>query len=375
MWPMSGAARNQLVQSHTMCARVDVLHAGRSVYTLVPYSGTINAQATRSVMRNLGCTVIDPTGALSGGDIDDLLSPYDCEVAPYRGVLRVPGDLSSAEWVPQGVFRLTARNVMGDGQVQLTGQDRAMLYQGPMSGALAISGGTPIETAISMLLQTRQPGVHMHTWVTGFTCGPLLYAPDIDVWAEAQKLAQSVGGWLFHDRTGDLVFASLLPASTLPVARYAEGELLVSATRQEDSDTIHNVIVMQNADKTITAVAEDDDPSSPTYSRGAYGRRVDVVTNEHVGSMEQAQQAATAQLVQELGRSETVAVTIPPDPGLDPLDAATVHRPLIGLVERTLVAQEVDTSLSAQDAMTVTFRKYILTRDGSTLQTQMDAVS
>lgn len=377
MWPSSGATRNQLAQSHTMCARVDVLHGGKPVFSLSPTAGSTTAQAGRSVMRNLSGTFADPTGSLSGGDIEDLLSPYECELAPYRGVLLVPSDPATAVWAPLGVFKPTGRNAGGDGQVDVTGQDRAIVYQGPMTGALAIAGGTPIEDAISRLASTRQPGVQVHAWVTGFTCGPLLYPPDIDVWAEMQKLAQSVGGWCYHDRVGELVFAPLLPTSTLPVARWAEGGgLLLSASRQEDSDTIHNVVVVQNSDKTITAVAEDLDPTSPTYSRGRYGRRVaPVITNEHVSSLEQAQQAANTELARELGRSETAKVTIVPDPTLDPLDAAVVHRPRVGLVERTLIVDSLEVPLTAGDAMTVNFRKYILTRDGSTLTTDMETVS
>ena len=373
MWPFDGATRNQLAQSHTMCARVDVLHGGRPVFTLTPTAGSVTAQAGRTVMRNLSATVADATGALSGGDITDLLSPYECELAAYRGVILA----GTAVWAPLGVFRPTGRQADGVGQVQVTAQDRAILYQGPMTGSLAISGGTAIEDAIRLLLTTRNPGVHMHTWITGFTCGPLLYSPDIDVWAECQKLAQSVGGWLYHDRTGELVFGSLLPTSLLPTARWAEGGgLLLSATRQEDSDTIHNIVVVQNADKTITAIAEDDDPTSPTYSRGDYGRRpAPVITNASISSVEQAQQAANTALIRELGRTETATATIVPDPTLDPLDAATVHRPIVGLVERTLIVDSLECPLTAADLMTVNFRKYILTRDGATLTTDMAAVS
>jgi hypothetical protein len=271
-------------------------------------------------------------------------------------------------WAPLGIFRPTSRDAAGDGQVQVTGQDRATLYQGPMAGGLAISGGTPVEDAIARLLVTRNRGVALQSWVTGYTVGPLLYKPDINVWDEVQKLAQSVGGWVYHDRTGQPVFGPLLPTSTLPVARYAEGGgVLLSAQRSEDADTISNVVVVQNADATISATAEDDDPSSPTYSGGRYGRRVKVITNEHIGSVQQAQQAAATELVRELGRTETAQVTIVPDPTLDPLDAATVHRPRVGLVERTLLAQSITTPLTADEAMTVSFRSYILTRDDSTL--------
>jgi len=376
MWPFSGAARNELGQSHTMCARVDVLHAGHPVYSLSPTAGSVQAEAGRSVMRNLSVTLADPTGSLSGGDVEDLLSPYECELAPYRGVMvgGVP------VWAPLGIFRPTSREAAGDGQVQVTGQDRAIAYQGPMAGGLAISGGTPVETAIARLLVTRHPGVALQSWATGCTVGPLLYKPDINVWDEVQKLAQSVGGWVFHDRTGQPVFSPLLPSSLLPVARWGEGGgLLLSVSRSEDSDSIHNVVVVRNSDGTVTATAEDTDPASPTYV-GSSERRVQVITNEHVSSVQQAQQAAATELVRELGRTETAQATIVPDPTLDPLDAATVHRPRVGLVERTLIVQSTEVPLTPgtpenPNPMTVGFRSYILTRDGATLPTTLEVTS
>lgn len=376
MWSMSGAARQLLAQSHTMNAKIEVLHADQPVYTLVPYSGTVNAGAGRAIMRNLGCTVIDPTGRLGGGDIDDLLSPYDCEIKPYRGVKTPDG----WEWVPQGVFELTGRTVVGDGQVQLTGQDRAMIYQGGMPGQVSFNYGTPVEQAISTLLSTRKPGLQMKTWVTGYAVGPLLYKADIDVWAECQKLAQSVGGWLWHDREGYLHFGPTTPVTGTAVARYADGDgLLLAANRKEDSDTIHNVVVVQNASQqtatggalVISAMAADTDPTSPTYYRGRYGSRTKVITNQTVTSQQQAQQAAAIALVTELGRSETAAISVVPHPAYDPLDMITVHRPTVGLVNRTLVVQEIDLPLTARNPMAIQFRKYILTEDGQTVMTQL----
>ncbi len=368
MWLLSAAAQLQLSQSHTAVSKVEVLHSGRAVHTLDVVAGSVGAEAGRPVARNLSCTVVDPTGALSGADVDDLLNPYDCEVAPHRGVLVGV----TAEYAPLGVFGLTGRSVAGDGSIQLTGQDRAMGYQGPMTGALAISGGTPVEDAIARLLATRRRGVQLSTWRTGFTCGPLLYSPDIDVWAAAQELAKSVGGWLYHDRVGDLQFGPALPTTGRPVARYAEsGGLLLEVDRQEDSDSIHNVVVVTSA-KTATggmirAVAADTDPTSPTFAGGRYGRRVKTITNQHVGSAEQAQQVAATELVRELGRSETVSITAVVDPTRDPHDIITVHRPRAGLVERGLAVASVDIPLGVREAMRIGCRRSILTRDGQVL--------
>ena len=340
----------------------------------------MNTAAGRAVMRNLSATVVDPTGRLGGGDVDDLLSPYDSEVAPYRAVKvgRTPAGAPVWEWVPQGVYGLTGRSVDGDGRVQLSGQDRAMNYQGGMTLQVAISAGTPVETAIQRLLVMRNPNLQLRTWRTGYTVGPLLYQPDIDVWAEAQKLAQSVGGWLWHDREGYLHFTSLAPTSAKIQARYADGDgLLLKATRKEDSDSISNVVVVQNTSQQsssggveiITATAADTNPRSPTYERGRYGRRVKVITNQSITSQQQAVQAATAGLVQELGRTETANAVVVAHPGLDCLDMASVHRPRVGLLNRTLVVQATDLPLTAKEAMSIQFRKYILTEDGQTIDT------
>lgn len=376
MWNWSAAAAANLTGGGTqwIATRIDILQSGRPTgVSLEATGGGVEAEAARPVLRNLTASLIDPTGTLSTGDVGDLLNPYDCEIAVHRGVqYRDANGNMVTELAPLGVFGLTGRNVKDEGgglTIQITGQDRAMGYQGPMDSALGISGDTPVEVAIAKLLQTRQPGVSLSAIDTDFTCGPLVYAPDIDVWAEAQKLAESVGARLFHDRTGQAVLAMAGPASDVPVAAYAEGDgLLLSLSRQEDADTIKNVVVAENADGTIRAVAEDTDPLSPTYARGRYGRRVYTLVNPYFGSVAQAQQAATARLAYELGRSETVDFTAVVNPGLDVDEVVTIHRPRAGLTRRGAVVASVDIPLSAEEAMTVGCRQSRLALDGTVLR-------
>lgn len=366
-WNWSPEARLALAGDHTAVSRVEVLHSGVPVYTLEVTGGQITIDVDRPVRRNLGAALIDPTGSLTTGDSDDLLNPYTCEVAAFRGVRLGDRD----ELAPLGVFGLTGRSVQDspDGlTIQLTGQDRAMAYQGPMAAALAISGGTPVETAISRLLSTRNPGVSLLALNTGFTCGPLVYAPDIDVWREAQLLAQSVGGRLFHDRTGQAVFSLSGTASDRPVAAYTEGDgLLLSIDRQEDSDTIRNVVVAESTNGLIRAVAQDDDPASPTYAGGKYGRRVFTLVNPHFGSVQQAQQAAAARLAYELGRSETASFTAVPDPGRDVEEVVNLHRPRVGLIHRNVVVSTATVPLGVEEAMAVGCRQSRRTQDGRVL--------
>lgn len=367
MWGWSPQARMALAGGHTALSRVDVWHAGKPVYTLAVVGGSVSIDADRPVRSNLSCRLVDPTGSLSRGAVGDLLNAYECEIAPYRGV-RV-GDKD--ELAPLGVFGLTGRSV-SDGRdgltISLTGQDRAMGYQGPMSRALPINAGTSVEMAIQQLLGTVQSGLSLLAMRTGFTVGPLLFQPDIDVWAEAQKLAQSVGARLFHDRTGQVVLAPAGAVSDRPVAAYAEGDgRLLDVNRAEDSDTIKNVVRAENADGSIAVTVEDDDPTSPTYSRGRYGRRVYTLKNPYFGSVQQAKQAATTRLAYELGRSETVDFTAVPDPGLDVDEVVLVHRPRSGLTHRGLLLATLDIPLAATESMKVGCRQSRFARDGRLL--------
>ena len=367
MWDLAASARAALAGDHRAVTRVDIWHSGFPVYTLIPTGGSVTMDATRAVRSNLSCELTDPTGNLSRGDVDDLLNPYDCEIAPWRGV-RVDG---RDELAPLGVFRLTGRDVSdsGDGlSIRLDGQDRAIGYQGPMSSPLAVSAGTPIEVVIQRLLASRQPGLSMLSMNTGFTVGPLIFPPDIDVWAEAQKLAESAGAHLFHDRTGQVRMALAGPVSDRPVARYAEGDgLLIGVERSEDSDTIKNVVKAENTDGSISVEVGDLDPTSPTYARGRYGRHPYVLKNPHITTIYQAQQAGSTRLAYELGRSETVAFTAVPDPCLDVNEVVTVHRPRVGLEDRGVVTASITLPLSATEPMRVGCRQSRLAQDGRVL--------
>ncbi len=376
MYPMSGEARNLLSQPHTAVFKVDVLQSGRPVYTLDVVGGQVVTDADRPVRRNCGAQVIDPERNLTRRNIAQLLNAHTGEIMVFRGVLTSRGP----EYVPQGVFQLTERAEEDDGTLALVGQDRSIMYQGGMTSSLAIRGGTPVEEAIRRLLRSRNPGLSFYTQRTGFTCGPLLFSPDIDVWGEALKLAESAGAWLFHDRLGRLVFGRRTPTSPNAVIRYHPGSgMLIDAVRTEDSDTIHNVIVMQSGTTSgggiIQAVVEDLNPKSPTYARGRYGRRPLVVTNPYIKSISQARQAGQQELVRELGRIEVVNAVVTPHPGLDVLDMATVHNPEQNLYDRGVTLATTTLPLSVTEAMPFSTRKSVITRDGQMLDVPLSTMT
>jgi len=367
MWAMSDAAVAVQAQSHRAVFRLHVLHGRMVVAELsgVVLSGQVTADPERSIMRNLALSIVDVDGTLSNTDLGGLLSPYEAEVRPWRGVVLPSGD---REWVPLGTFRLTNSDITdGDSgmSVNLTGHDRALIYQTPLPGPVTISAGTPVETAIGTLLSRVYAGFSWDPWRTGVTLGPLLYDSSDQAWDAALTLAESVGGWLFHDRMGEPVFAPFGNNPSTASQRFAE--TLLSVTKGEDSDEIHNSVVMQSTDSgvgRIVAVAEDLDIASPTYVNGRHGRRQITITNPHIGGPVQAKQAAVAQLTRELGRSETITWECVPDLRTDPEDLVKVHRPRAGVVDRQVSVASLSMPLDVTGSMQVTGRRTIIGQDG-----------
>jgi hypothetical protein len=219
------------------------------------------------------------------------------------------------------------------------------------------------------LLSKVNPSLTLFAMTTRHTVdAPLIFTPGMKVWEEAQKLAASVGARLYHDRVGRCV---LLPAggNRYPVAAYGEGDgLLLDLDRAEDSDSVNNVVLAQSSNGAVRAIAFDGDPQSPTYAGGRYGYRpADPVVNEYFASVAQAQQAAVAALIRELGRVETVGFSAVPDPGLDVDDVVIVNRPRAGLTRRALAIDTIDMPLSVDQPMRVGCRKSVLAQDGEVL--------
>lgn len=367
MFPLSAAGVVVQGQSHQRAVQVQVLHGGRVVAELAGsvLSGSVDSDADQPIMRSLALQVVDASGDLSKTDVGELLSPYDAEVKPSMGVVLPSGRF---DMVPLGVFRLTSTDVKDgpDGLVvSLTGQDRALTYQMPLPGPVTIPAGTTVERAVQLLLRRVNAGLLYTTWVTGRTVGPLLYEADSEAWDSALTLAESVGGWLFHDRNGRCVLAPYAGSLSPTVQRF--DKTLLSVSRSEDADSIRNSVVVQSSESgvgKITATAEDTDPRSPTYVGGAYGRRQVTVTNPHVGTPAMAVEAAQAQLIRELGRSQQVTWTCVPDVQTDPGDSCVVHRPRAGLLERRLIVAGTSLPLGVEGEMTITARRSIVLQGG-----------
>jgi hypothetical protein len=99
--------------------RVDILHGGWPVYQLDVLDGNVQREMDRAIQANLSATLVDPTGALTRGDVDDLLNPYDCEIAPHRGV-RYRSVTYGAMFTPNAGFGVQPFGTSGFGGVNVS---------------------------------------------------------------------------------------------------------------------------------------------------------------------------------------------------------------------------------------------------------------
>jgi hypothetical protein len=127
-----------------------------------------------------------------------------------------------------------------------------------------------------------------------------------------------------------------------------------------DEQTFNDIVVIgqsSSSQNPVSAEAYDDDPSSPTYILGPYGRVSQRVTFSLITTQDQAQDAANATLYNSLGAAETVTIVVVPMPALEPGDVIQVTTPEVGATG-TYYINSMTTSLSpAEPQQLVCFRQ------------------
>lgn len=185
-----------------------------------------------------------------------------------------------------------------------------------------------------------------------------------DPWQDIQELAQAIGFEAFFDARGVFVFRPVPdPRHGEPVWEFDESAnpLVVEAQRElSDEQTFNDIVVIGQSTSSknpVSAEALDDDPSSPTYILGEYGRVTQRLTFNTIVTADQAQDAANAILYNSLGAAETVTITVVPMPALEPGDVVKLNVPEVG-ASGTFYINSMTTPLSpAEPQQLVCFRQ------------------
>jgi hypothetical protein len=229
------------------------------------------------------------------------------------------------------------------------------------TGIYYVTANTNYATAALEIAQNRLPGITSDVSSTEVIAQRLLFGTSqgADPWQDVQDLGTAIGYEAFFDPNGTLRFKAVADPALTPsvwTVSDAANPTMVSYTRSISDSTTYNYVVCSGESTSNTvpvyAVGFDNDPSSPTYYLGPYNIVTTTFISPMITTTAQAQQAADALLLVVKGASETVQITMVPNPALEPGDVITVTRTFNGqkIIQGTFLINSISTPLGQSQA-------------------------
>lgn len=366
MRPVSERFLASLRGSHGAPVQAFVVEAGQTGTSpdgtqLAVISGDVQLDATADI-RSTVVLEVDGTGAFPTA-ASSPLAPYGNELFVRRGVTFGAG---SVEWVSLGYFRINSaeQDDAPDGPIRLAGQDR-------MGGIVKARLVAPVQFAstdlygevVDTLVGEVYPWATID-WDDATDLDPLGRAliAEEDRFGFLNELVTGLGKTWYWDHRGHLVIKDL-PDPGEPVWTVNSGAdgVLISMGREISDEGVYNAVVVTgealDTEAPPTAVAYDNNPSSPTYWFGDFGKVPRFYTSSFITTAPQAQTTANAMLRENLGLPYNVEFASIVNPALEPWDPIVVE--LHGRTE-THVLSRLTVPLVATQVMTAETREQTL---------------
>jgi hypothetical protein len=268
-----------------------------------------------------------------------------------------------------GVMRLSTVDVSDDGTPTLSitaYDDSKTISKNQTTVPWIVAAGTNYGDAIIALCQDRLPSLQANPHTITQTTPQIILDAESDPWKAVTDWAAAIGCEVFIDRFGLLTVREEPDPLTDPVVwTYNDGTdnpnaLLLSVGRGMSDDPGYNGIVLTSESNTLPAPIRielwDDDPDSPTFALGQYGKvpyfKSSPLITDYVGGGVMA----TSELLKVMGGTETLDFAVIPNPAHDPGDVCRVVRPL-SKTDATAVLDSFVVPLSAGSPMTVRTRE------------------
>ncbi|WP_234315013.1 DUF5047 domain-containing protein [Streptomyces sp. NRRL F-5135] len=315
--------------SHTPYTEVQLHRGDGTVQTLPHTGGSVSVDRGQAVRRT--CTVTVPDTSLIPVRPSEQLAIYGARLRILRGIRYADGTIES---VPLGEFRVDS--VEGDpdyGPITIGGSGlEAIVVDDRFVTPYSTRGGTAAVTAITGLIQATLPGAVIVNRASDATLGTTTWDAQGDRWAAVQACATAIGAEVYCDADGQFIIAELPDIATAPIAWTVDagaGGVLISANRAYTRDGIYNVVVAsgENTEDNVVAVsatAQDDDPTSPTYWAGPFGRVPRFYSSSLLVTSGQCVAAASKLLRDAVKPAATVSIEAAPNPCLEPGDVIRV---------------------------------------------------
>jgi hypothetical protein len=366
--PVSPAFLAALRGSHRAPAQAYVVAAGQTGTDptgteIAIIGGDVQADATAAIRATLQLT----TSTAFPERASDDLAPYGNEIFVRRGIAFGGGRV---EWVSLGYFRIHSveQDDDPDAPVRIAAQDR-------MAGIVEARLITPRQFAAATLYGSVVDDLvtEVYPWATiewddttdGDALGRSLIAEE-DRWQFLDDLVTSRGKIWYWDHRGVLMIRTA-PDVDEPVWEVNAGAsgVLIAVSRDLSRDGVYNAVVASGEALDTTepprAVAVDDNPLSPTYWEGAFGKVPRFYSSPFITTTDQAQATANAMLRAKLGLPYRVEFQAIVNPALEPWDPVAVNPsgarnpfPARRVVRDTFARSETDSWGTADSGQTWT---------------------
>lgn len=330
MYAVSELFLRTLRVSHAVALRVDAYRAGELIAENLPISGgAVRVDGSSRVRRTLSVTISDANLAPST-DPASTLSPFGTELFVRRGIRYINGQV---EWCPLGWFRIESARVTTSSAVELTGSDRGVYVQDArFTAATASNTSNRIPAEIERLIVDALPSAVVIDR-TGSTARTPSIAWEEDRWAAIDELAAAIGAVVYFDADGQAIIEPVSSIDDAPAWLVDAGEtgVLVEAETSTTREGTYNAVRASGEPvgdvAPVSAFVVDDDPNSPTFYDGPFGRKPHLYVSPLITTSAQAQSAARAMLDRVRGLSRQLSLTTVPNPALECGDVITVRLP------------------------------------------------
>jgi len=327
VYPVSSRFLPALAEPHTPVTEVYLFRTDGSTLPLEHTGGSVPVDRGQAIRRT--CTVTSADLSLIPRTAAQKLDLYGGRLHIRRGIRYADG---TSETVPLGVFRLDS--IEGDpdeGPVTLTGQDLSACVADDKFTAPYKASGTAVG-AIAALIQRSLPDAVVVNRATDAAIGARTFDIEADPWEGVQEVAAAIGAEVYADPDGIFVIAALPDLlTTAPVWTVDAGEhgTLISAARGMSSAGVHNGVLARgdntsSATAPVSWLAVDEDPDSPTYWYGPYGRRPAFYSSSTLTTENACAQAANLKLKAARAPNATGDISSLPNPALEPGDVLRV---------------------------------------------------
>jgi hypothetical protein len=363
MRPVSDAFLNAIRGSHRAVSQAIVVAPGQTGTDptgteITILSGDVQLDAKASVRSTLGM-VTDGTGSWPD-NASDALAPFGNEVFLRRGIAFGGG---AVEWVSLGYHRIDSveQDEAPNGPIRIAGSDRMVgIVEARLLAPVQYGPTATFGDVVAELVEEVYPWATIE-WDDETDADPIgrTVIAEEDRYAFLNDLVTSRGKSWYWDHRGILVIRDVAdPEDWVWQVNAGENGVLISLSRDLSREGVYNAVVATGEALDTTtpprAVAYDDNPDSPTYWDGAFGKVPRFYSSPFITNTSQAGTAAAAVLRQSLGLPYNVDFSQVPNPALEPGDPVAVNlagsRHVVRLVGRDSFDRTVVDSWSNADS-------------------------